>query len=134
MFCCKCGNDSDFRTNLTTRTVSCRNPACNHILRTKANFDFKGVDEIAWFAGQMLLKLNMPRHQVQPSWNSTPLGILLSGLQKEVRELESELIRQANDKYSDDKAIVAQACNVANRAMAMADVACITKFKPSERG
>lgn len=129
MYCNKCGNDTNFRTNKTARVVSCRNPACNNILRNKNNFDFRGVDEVNWFAHQMLQKLNTQKNQAKPDWSRMPPGQLLMLLKGEVRELETEMIRQANSKIDDPLALLSECCDVANFAMMIADVICITKHR-----
>lgn len=129
MYCNKCGNDSSFRFNHTHKTVACRNSNCNNLVRNKNNFDFKGVDEINWFAHQMLQKLNIPRDQVKPDWDYLPIELLLTRLKAQMKLLESEHLRQVRLGITDNIAILKECCDVANYAMMIADNTCTSKHR-----
>lgn len=96
-------------------------------MRTKHNFDYRGVDECRWFAEQMIEKLNTPKNQIKPAWDTQRIDRLLDALKGEVKELENEINR--NKQITDIDAIVSECCDVANYAMMIADNLKITKFK-----
>lgn len=129
MYCNKCGNEEEFRINRTQRTVACRNPSCNNIIRNKNNFDYRGVDEVNWFSHHMLQKLNTPKNQVKPDWDCTSVEVLLMRLRDELKELEIEYSRQRKAGTSDNNAILSECCDVANFAMMIADNLCTTKHR-----
>ena len=129
MFCNKCGNEIEFRVNRYMKTIACKNIACNNLIRTRHNFDFRGVDEVQWFAHHMLQKLNNQKNQVKPGWDCAAIGHLILDLKAEIKELEIEIERQVKNKISDPNAILSECCDVANFAMMIADNTCITKHR-----
>lgn len=129
MFCKRCGNYDNFRNNSTQRIVACKNPKCNNLVRNPNNYDYRGVDEIDWFAHHMLEKLNTPKNQVKPSWTNTNFETLITLLKAEVKELENEYFRQKEMKVIDNNALLSECCDVANFAMFIADNTCVTKTR-----
>lgn len=126
MYCIKCGNDFNFRINNTSKTVACKNVNCNNIIRTKNNFDFIGVDEIAWFSHHMLQTLN-PESTIRPSWDKMPFERLYFMLRERLQMLEAEYNRQKKTLGCDSQAILTECCEIANLCMKIADNICVTK-------
>ena len=118
MLCYKCGNTQYFRHNESQKTVACR--VCNNLVRSKNTFYFRAVDEVSWFAHWMLQKINSPRGQARPNWESTSADRLLVMLKDSVKQLEAEIKHQA-ESMADDNALLMQCCSVANFAMLIAD-------------